>query len=257
PSADLNVFFGANEAGKSTVVAFIKQVLFGFHLAKHTSDFFEDYKPLARVSPMGGSLFFENDAGERYELERLYASGRGSKVGTLTVKCDNQVVPEHVFFDQVKNIDGAFYADSFIFNQDMLAKVSAIGQSGLLERIYYLGASNSDKLIGLRDDFAKQAGDLFKKGGSKPPLNRLLSQLREEKDAVSEAEGEFATYQSLSNEYEKQKRLQTEHEQRLLDLQKQSDRLQRLQQLLPNYRELTDLEAQVEPVSFDLAQYQS
>ena len=29
---DLTIFLGANEAGKSTTVAFVKQVLFGFHL---------------------------------------------------------------------------------------------------------------------------------------------------------------------------------------------------------------------------------
>ncbi|MEB3364595.1 AAA family ATPase [Lactobacillus sp. R2/2] len=39
PNSDIDVFYGANEAGKSTIVAFIKQVMFGFHLAKHSSAF--------------------------------------------------------------------------------------------------------------------------------------------------------------------------------------------------------------------------
>jgi len=72
-NSNIDVFYGANEAGKSTIVAFIKQILFGFHLANHSSDFFEDYTPLAQVSPMGGSLFFENENGQHYQLERLYA----------------------------------------------------------------------------------------------------------------------------------------------------------------------------------------
>ena len=58
PSDQINVFFGANEAGKSTTVAFIKQILFGFHLRSNSSPFFEDYTPLAHVSPMGGNFFF-------------------------------------------------------------------------------------------------------------------------------------------------------------------------------------------------------
>ena len=162
-NSNIDVFYGVNEAGKSTVVAFIKQILFGFHLANQGSEFFEDYTPLAQVSPMGGSLFFENENGQHYQLERLYAKGKGSKAGTLTVKCDNQVIPENVFFDQIKNIDGKFYTDSFIFNQDMLAKVDQIKQKDLMERIYYLGAANSDSLITLRDDFSKSADALFKK----------------------------------------------------------------------------------------------
>ncbi|MEB3365502.1 AAA family ATPase [Lactobacillus sp. R2/2] len=36
---DVNVFYGANEAGKSTIVAFIKQILFGFHLDSYNSPF--------------------------------------------------------------------------------------------------------------------------------------------------------------------------------------------------------------------------
>lgn len=38
-----SLFYGENEAGKSTIVAFIKQVLFGFHLKSQASAFFEDY----------------------------------------------------------------------------------------------------------------------------------------------------------------------------------------------------------------------
>lgn len=31
-SSQLHVFYGPNEAGKSTIAAFIKQIMFGFHL---------------------------------------------------------------------------------------------------------------------------------------------------------------------------------------------------------------------------------
>ena len=78
PSKEINVFFGQNEAGKSTTVAFIKQILFGFYLRSSKSPFFEEYEPLAAVSPMGGSLFFELD-GSEFELERLWAKGDKSK----------------------------------------------------------------------------------------------------------------------------------------------------------------------------------
>ena len=43
PEGNLDVFFGPNEAGKSTTVAFIKQVMFGFNLKNIASSFFEDY----------------------------------------------------------------------------------------------------------------------------------------------------------------------------------------------------------------------
>ena len=256
-NSNIDVFYGANEAGKSTIVAFIKQILFGFHLANHSSDFFEDYTPLAQVSPMGGSLFFENENGQHYQLERLYAHGKGSKAGTLTVKCDNQVIPESVFFDQIKNIDGEFYTDSFIFNQDMLAEVDQIKQKDLLERIYYLGAANSDSLITLRDDFAKSADSLFKRTGRKPPINQLLLEIKEQENKVSNSENEFSVYQELNDNFKKQKSLQHQEEQKELELQKEYDKLEKIQKLVPSYEKLQDLQKQVRTINFDSKQFQS
>ena len=256
-NSNIDVFYGANEAGKSTIVAFIKQILFGFHLANQSSEFFEDYTPLAQVSPMGGSLFFENENGQHYQLERLYAKGKGSKAGTLTVKCDNQVVPESVFFDQIKNIDGKFYTDSFIFNQDMLAKVDQIKQKDLMERIYYLGAANSDSLITLRDDFAKSADGLFKKTGRKPPINQLLLEVKDEESKVSNSENEFSLYQELNDNFKKQKGLQHQEEQKELELQKEYDKLEKLQKLVPSYEKLQYLQNQVKTINFDSEQFQS
>ena len=35
-SSQLHVFYGPNEAGKSTIAAFIKQIMFGFHSVSYT-----------------------------------------------------------------------------------------------------------------------------------------------------------------------------------------------------------------------------
>nr|WP_249044960.1 AAA family ATPase [Lactobacillus delbrueckii] len=55
PEGNLAAFFGGNEAGKSTTVAFIKQILFGFNLKNTSSVFFEDYEPLTKSYRWAGS----------------------------------------------------------------------------------------------------------------------------------------------------------------------------------------------------------
>lgn len=257
PSDQLDVFFGANEAGKSTTVAFIKQILFGFHLRSNSSPFFEDYTPLAHVSPMGGSLVFTAADGEyEYELERLYAKGDKTKRGILTVKKDGQVVPESVFFDQIQNIDGSFYADSFIFNQEMLGQVTSLSQADLLERIYYLGAANSSQLLQLRDDFAKDAGKLFKKTGKKPEVNRLLKQMTDDREHLTATQAEFSDYEQLDQKFSAQKEILQEKQSILAKLQKQEQSLRDLQKELGNYQNLLDLQKQVKDVAFDGENYQ-
>lgn len=255
PSDKIDVFFGANEAGKSTTVAFIKQILFGFHLRSNSSPFFEDYTPLAHVSPMGGSLVFENN-GSEYKLERLYAKGDKTKRGILTVKKDGEVVPESIFYDQIQNIDGSFYADSFIFNQEMLGQVSSLSQEDLLERIYYLGAADSGKLLELRDDFAKEASKLFKKTGKKPEVNRLLKQVEIQRDSLVQTQAEFTDYETLAQKVSAKKSELVEKQKSLADLQKKADNLYHLEKEVSNYQNLLDLQKQSKNISFDSENYQ-
>lgn len=255
PSKQINVFFGANEAGKSTTVAFIKQIMFGFHLRSNSSPFFEDYTPLAHVSPMGGSLIFEADDSE-YELERLYAKGDKTKRGILTVRKDGQVVPENLFFDQIQNIDGSFYADSFIFNQEMLGQVSSLSQEDLLERIYYLGAADSGKLLEMRDGFEKEAGKLFKKTGKKPEVNRLLKQMEDDRDNLAQTQAEFGDYEELDRDLTAKSDELKSKQQALEKLQKRAQELRDLQKELSNYQTLLDLQKQVKDTQFDSENYQ-
>ena len=255
PSDQINVFFGANEAGKSTTVAFIKQILFGFHLRSNSSPFFEDYTPLAHVSPMGGNLVFTAADGE-YELERLYAKGDKTKKGILTVKKDGKVVPESVFFDQIQNIDGSFYADSFIFNQEMLGQVNSLSQEDLLERIYYLGAADSSKLLEMRDDFAKEAGKLFKKTGKKPEVNRLLKEMTDQRDKLAQTKNEFNDYEQLHQDFVQKRAALNRQKQDLAVLQKQEQDLHDLQKEMGNYQTLLDLQKQVKDVDFNGQNYQ-
>ena len=139
----------------------------------------------------------------------------------------------------------------------MLAKVEKIQQTDLLERIYYLGASNSDQLIDLRDDFAKKASEIFKKMGSNPPLNVLFNKLKDQRIKVDEAENEFNDYRTLSEQEKTQASALREQEQALQKLQSEQEQLRQLQNQVPNYRKLIELEQEVEQVEFDPEKYQA
>lgn len=255
PNDNLNVFFGENEAGKSTTVAFIKQVMFGFYLRNSASPFFEDYKPLTHVSPMGGSLFFE-DQGDEYQLERLWAKGDKTKKGILTVKKNGEVVPESEFFDKIHNIDGNFYADSFIFNQETLGQIAKLNQEDLLERIYYLGASNSSELIELRNSFEKEADNLFKKTGKKPEVNRLLKQIDDDQHDLTEIEHEFNQYKQVDKESQKLKEQLNQEKKQLEQINKTKEHLLNLQKQLQNFTDLESLKKKQKNLDFDSNAYQ-
>lgn len=255
PEGNLAAFFGGNEAGKSTTVAFIKQILFGFNLKNTSSVFFEDYEPLTKSYPMGGQLVFTSDAGE-YVLERTWSKGDKSKTGAVKVLLNGQEVPASLFYDQIQNIDGGFYAESFIFNEDLLRQVGSLSEGEILENIYYLGAAQSSQLLAIRADFDKEAKDLFKPSGKKAPVNQDLLKLAEQRDKVAADGQEFDAYQQLEGQ-----RLAEEQAAKKLEkeVQEISSRLQKLEKQLEqvkNYQTYLDLKKQVSPVAFDQELYQ-
>ena len=255
PEGNLAAFFGGNEAGKSTTVAFIKQILFGFNLKNTSSVFFEDYEPLTKSYPMGGQLVFTSDAGE-YVLERTWSKGDKSKTGAVKVLLNGQEVPASLFYEQIQNIDGGFYAESFIFNEDLLRQVNSLSEGEILENIYYLGAAQSSQLLAIRADFDKEAKNLFKPSGKKAPVNQDLLKLAEQRDKVAADGQEFDAYQQLEGQRLAEEKEAKKLEKEVEEVNGQLSKLEKQLEQVQNYQTYLDLKKQVSPVVFDQELYQ-
>ena len=70
----VTIFHGANEAGKSTLLAFIRRVFFGFPDGRSRRN---PYPPLAG-GRHGGSMTIVSDAGETFTLQRFQGMGGGT-----------------------------------------------------------------------------------------------------------------------------------------------------------------------------------
>ncbi|MEJ6348653.1 AAA family ATPase [Holzapfeliella sp. He02] len=205
------VFYGENEAGKSTLVAFIIQIMFGFP-NKTTKK--KQYHPSPMPSIFGGEIIFSDD-GSRYTLKR-YLNKKTE--GDFSVFKDEQEVPASVFFSQVKDINELFYQQNFIFNQDTLQNIYGVSEEELMQQIYYLGVTNSKQWLQLSRDKAKNAADIYRPRGRKQPLNQEIAKYQELTQTLQDKREEFKTYQSYQAQLE-------ENQARLNDLQQQSNQL--------------------------------
>lgn len=138
----------------------------------------------------------------------------------------------------------------------MLGQVSSLSQEDLLERIYYLGAADSGKLLEMRDGFEKEAGKLFKKTGKKPEVNRLLKQMEDDRDNLAQTQAEFGDYEELDRDLTAKSDELKSKQQALEKLQKRAQELRDLQKELGNYQTLLDLQKQVKDTQFDSENYQ-
>lgn len=72
-SPNCNVIYGENEAGKSTLHAFIQAMLYGIPASPSRKEEFFRHRPFSKNQPFGGSLFFSFQ-GKNYRLSRDFLS---------------------------------------------------------------------------------------------------------------------------------------------------------------------------------------
>ncbi len=72
----LNVLSGENESGKSTVLSFIRYMLYGLPGAKGSHDGITDADRFGRDGAIGGTMTYVTDSGAQFRLERHTDDGR-------------------------------------------------------------------------------------------------------------------------------------------------------------------------------------
>ena len=187
--ATLAVIAGANEAGKSTLLAFIRTVLFGF--PRQRSD--QWYPPLAGGNH-GGSVVFIADDGQEYTVRR-YRGPRGGKV-TLNDADGSQLDGT----DLARILDHAprdLFESVFAFSLDELQEPRSLEGDEVSGRIYSAGIGAASLPAALRELDASQK-QIFAPGGRKHRIAQVLRDLQEVEAKLGEVSAFAAEYGVLT-----------------------------------------------------------
>lgn len=188
----LQLFFGKNEAGKSTLRQFIISILFGFSDAKGKNKF-NQYKPHNGVA-YGGNLTVEYDD-VLYQIERIDKPKKNTvNITNLTngEKADNGLLDEIL-----GQVDLVTYREFFGFNQDDLELIQNVNHRTLQERIMRMGAVGGQEWFGLEDKLESEANTLYKVRGQKPIINQLLKKVNEQEQLLNKEREELPQYDAL------------------------------------------------------------
>ena len=230
-TANPQIIYGPNEAGKTTLMAFLVSVLFGFADGRGKNRFAQ-YIPKT-TSSYGGSLLVEIN-GHDYVIKRQ----RGRNGGKVSVTdSQGRQGGEQELKQLLGPMDRSLYQALFSFGQRDLTAVDELNRDEWQQHLQQLGAVGSAQWDQLINQYQKQADHLYKPRGRKWPLNQDLHQYADLTDKINRARGKFHRYQDLQADLKtnKEKLRQTQAE-----LQKQQLRLQKLahlQQLWPVYHE--------------------
>lgn len=171
-----HLVYGRNEAGKSTTLRAIRQLLFGFD--ERTTDNFFHKNPNLRI---GGTI--RDSSGTTLQVIR-----RKTRKESLRGSDDLTVVDEVQWQKMLSGIDEATFSRRYGIDYEQLIKGGheiATG-SGDLGEILFATASGIKDLSAIQKRFVDEAAELFRQKGEKQRINVALNELKKQRDQVNE-----------------------------------------------------------------------
>ena len=196
----LTIFSGANEAGKSTLLAFIRCVLFGFSSARSGTN---QYPPLYG-GKHGGRLVMTTDSDERCVIERYVERGGGVKI-TLQ---DGSMSGADELSKLLGYADQTIFENVYAFGLSELQKFESLNNDSIRDKLYSVGAGlGSVSISDVQKHFRNQYENLYKKQGRKPPINKLFSDMNQLDSTINDLEKDQSKYDSLHRDLDEKSAL--------------------------------------------------
>ena len=235
----VTVFYGPNEAGKTTLLAFIRTILFGFPRQGRNAH----YPPLAGGSH-GGRIRLSGDGGEVYILER-YSAANGGRVALRAgggEPLDANTVLSRITGQATPNLFNSVFA----FSIDELQEIGALNETSVSGAIYSAG-QGVPGLPALSRSLGERRGRIFTSGrGRAQEIPRLVNELRDIDGKLGAIEGNAGRYRDITA-----RKLQIEEALRSCDeeqgrLNARQAEVNNLQAAREDWIELTGCEAHLE-----------
>ncbi|RTE01993.1 AAA family ATPase [Paenibacillus whitsoniae] len=198
---ELVVFYGANEAGKSTLMGFVRAVLFGFPTRQQRA---ERYEPLGGGA-YGGALTLEDDQGQRIRVERYdapAAGGRRAAAGHVNVVfADGRIGGEAELGRLLGGLSADLYRSLFAFGLSELQELRTLQTDELSGYLYSAGLGVSGSAIMEAErKLTAQADGLYRPRGRNQEMNILLKELEGLEQSLRRRRDEAAGYGRLREE---------------------------------------------------------
>ncbi|WP_391558441.1 AAA family ATPase [Robertmurraya sp.] len=185
-----SVFYGENEAGKSTIMSFIHSMLFGFPTKVQAE---QRYEPKSGIR-YGGKLLLETSDKGRIVIERT----KGKATGDVTVTLeDGTRGGEDLLKELLSNMDKSLYQSIFSFNLQGLQNIHQLKKEDLGRFLFSTGAVGTDRLVSINSTLQKELDERFKPSGKKPVINEKLKELKEVYSQLKSSENKNEGYWEL------------------------------------------------------------
>jgi uncharacterized protein YhaN len=218
----LHLIHGPNEAGKSTTLRAITQLLYG--IETQTSDAF--------LHPMKGLRIGATLANEKQSIT-LYRR-KGNKA-TLLAEDEKTALPDDALAPYIGGVDVDAFRNLFGLTHDQLVQggQALVQGEGDVGQALFSAASGMGHLRALLSKLDGDAGEIFKPSASKPRINSALAQLAAARKSVKAAQLSSREWEALDGERTAAEDRRTELDEQLREARAEQARLKRIHEALP------------------------
>ena len=225
----LQVIYGPNEAGKSTCIRALRDLI--YEIPENTRDDFLHEGKRLRV---GGVLL-------RSDGERLSVVRRKGRKDTL-LGSNGQPIAEDTLRSFLGGVDRETFIRVFgMSREELLSGGRAImeGKGSVGESLFAAGLGGAD-LKGLLGTLESEAQELFKPGGSLPKLNSEARAYKELKTKIRDLSLPAKEWEDLENEVSTLENRSSQIKEQIARMAADVDHLKRLRDALPVFGELKE-----------------
>ena len=163
----VTVYYGPNEAGKSTLLAFIRAILFGF---PHR---YNQYYPPVTGGRHGGKVTICDGTGASFVVERFAGAKGGLNVTTPQGPASNA---ESVLQRLTGSATSDLFGNVFAFSLDELQEASSLEDSS---GVIYSAGQGTPGLIRLKKNLSERKRAIYLYKGNNQEVPRLLPVLKQ------------------------------------------------------------------------------
>ena len=187
----VTVFYGPNEAGKSTLLEFIRRVLFGFPARRGNIN---EYPPLAG-GRHGGRVMITTDSGEAITIDRT--PGRGDGPVSLTTGA-GETLPDSELQRLLGNHSRNVFEGIFAFTMDELNDQNRLRDDNVNLQIYSAGIG-AMKLPDALATLNRQKREIFLPSGRNQSVARAAQSIEQTDSKLQQVAGHATEYRRQSD----------------------------------------------------------
>ncbi|MFE8696270.1 AAA family ATPase [Cytobacillus sp. FJAT-53684] len=240
---ELQVFYGENEAGKSTLMSFIHSILFGFPTKQQTE---LRYEP-KEGAKYGGQLTAIFESHGKAVIERVKGKATGDVRVTLE---DGTVGEEELLKDLLFHVDKSLFQSIFSFNIHGLQNFHQIKAEDIGKFLFSAGTLGTDQLMRAENTIQKELEMRFKPNGKKPSINEKLKELKHVHLDLKKAEHHNEQYWTLLKE-------KTALEQEIKENEKELQLAEGEKSRLEAWRQIQPIKAEEKWLKEELSKYEA